>query len=64
MYVAIVTLAIFNLLQGYVILQLMNRLLKQAKIEPVELPKVHQPEGGPTYTEPSRKPRFSIPVTS
>ena len=61
MYVALIMLAIFNLLQGYVILQLMNRVLRQAKVEPIELPKIRQPEGGPTYHE-VPKPRFTIPV--
>ncbi len=63
MIVALITLAIFNLLQGYVILQLMNRLLRTAKVEPVEL-HVKQPEGVPTHPVPvPRKPIFTVPVT-
>lgn len=64
MYVAIAILALFNLFQGYVILQLMNRLLRTAKIEPVELPLVRQPEGVPTNPQtPPRKPLFNVPVS-
>jgi len=61
MTLALVVMAGFVILEGWVIFHLLNRVLAQAGVKPIQPPKLQQKVDEPQAPEPRRKV-FSVPV--
>ena len=64
MGLALIVISLLALVEGWVIYQLLNKVLEQAKVRQMELPKFRQPEGVPEFEPVRRKPRFTVPIES
>lgn len=56
-----IILALICLVELYVILQLVNRLLVKSGVAPIEMPK-REVEAEPEVETPKRKKLFSVPI--
>lgn len=56
-----IILALICLVELYVIIQLVNRLLVKSGVSPIELPK-RETEAEPEAEKPTRKKLFSVPI--
>ncbi len=59
-YLALIIVSLIAMMEAFAIWALLNRVLAQAKLPPIELPK-KQPDGIPDLIE-RRKKLFEIPI--
>ena len=60
-YLALIIVGLIALMEAFAIWALLNRVLVQAKVPPLELPQIRQPDGIPELIE-RRKKIFEVPI--
>lgn len=64
MTVALLVVSLLAIVEGFIIFGLLNRLLIQAQIKPLGLPKMAERQREEEPEPPRRRPQFSVPIES